>query len=156
MRYLTGVTGPDVDPHRFHPRLGLLAQPDSYGPATVRTWPVWGADNGCFALVLQDGMTLDLPWSDFDALFIGGSTAFKLGPMVQRIVLEATRRGVPPHMGRVNSHRRIALAAAMGCSSADGTFLRTAVSVNVPKMLHWFTKLDQGVQGVLPPTVPRS
>lgn len=217
MRYLTGVTGPDVDPHRFHPRLGLLTQPGNYGPSTVARWPVWGADNGCYslrgkpfdherwyrwldslpregclfasapdvlhwrgvecfgdaaatleqaetylplirswgfpaALVLQDGMTPEiLPWAEFDHLFVGGSTVWKVGPVAHLIIAEAVERGIATHMGRVNSHRRIALAAAMGCTSADGTFLRRAVRTNVPRMLQWFDKLDCGVQGVFEP-----
>ena len=33
------------------------------------------------ALVAQDGLTIDAcPWADIDALFIGGTTAWKLGP----------------------------------------------------------------------------
>jgi hypothetical protein len=54
-------------------------------------------------------------------------------------------------MGKVNGHRRLGLAAGMGCASADGTYLRFGPRENVPKMLHWLTKLDQGVQGVFIP-----
>ena len=217
MIYLTGVDGPDVAPYRSHPRLGLLNQPDSYGPEATARWPTWGADNGCYALrgrpfdhdrwlrwldslprlgcrwaaapdvlhwdgpvcwgdaaatlahaetylplirslgfpaalVLQDGMTPDvIPWADLDAVFVGGSDAFKLGPDAHRIVRAAVERGTPAHMGRVNSHRRIALAAAMGCATSDGTFLRRAVRANVPRMLRWFDKLDRGIQGTFPP-----
>lgn len=219
MRYFTGSTNPtDVDPYRFHPRLGLLAQPGNYGHSTVSRWPVWAADNGCYslrgrpfkadhwyrwldslpregcffasspdvlhwkddgtcygdapatlaqaeiylplirswgfpaALVLQDGMTPEtLPWGEFDMLFIGGSTYWKVGPIAHAIVLAALERGIQTHMGRANSHRRVALAAAMGCVSADGTYVKHGPRTNVPKMLHWFDKLDQGVQGVFLP-----
>jgi hypothetical protein len=104
------------------------------------------------ALVLQDGMSPDMiPWSEVDAVFVGGSDGFKLGSVAHQIVQAAGERGICAHMGRVNSHRRIALASAIGCQTADGTFLRTAVSVNIPKMLHWFDKLDQGIQGTFAP-----
>jgi hypothetical protein len=37
--------------------------------------------------------------------------------------MEARRRGVWTHMGRVNSERRLRYAALIGCQSADGTYL---------------------------------
>jgi hypothetical protein len=56
------------------------------------------------------------------ALFIGGATdQFKLGPEVEAIVAEARARNVWVHMGRVNSLRRLAYAASIGCDSVDGT-----------------------------------
>lgn len=77
------------------------------------------------ALVAQDGLeALPVPWDDFDALFIGGSTAWKLGESAHHLAAEAKRRGKWVHMGRVNSLRRLRLAHAMGCDSADGTYLR--------------------------------
>jgi hypothetical protein len=218
MRFLTGVTGPDIETYRHHPRLGLLVQPSSYGADTVAKWPVWAADNGCFALrgkpfdrgrwlrwldglpragclfacapdvlhwegkvctgdavatlaqaeeylplirsmgfpaalILQDGMTPEvIPWDELDWLFVGGSDDFKMGQVAHRIIQEATARRIPTHMGRVNAHGRLAYAAAIGCSTADGTFLRFAPKVNVPRMLRWFDKLDGGVQGVFTAT----
>lgn len=77
------------------------------------------------ALVAQDGLEdLGVPWDDFDALFIGGSTEWKLGEAAHLLAGEAKRRGKWLHMGRVNSLRRLRLAQAMGCDSADGTYLR--------------------------------
>ena len=77
------------------------------------------------ALVAQDGLeNLTVPWDDFDALFVGGSTAWKLGEAAHRLAAEAKRRGKWVHMGRVNSLRRLRIAQAMGCDSADGTYLR--------------------------------
>jgi hypothetical protein len=67
------------------------------------------------AHVAQDGQeALPVPWDDFDALFIGGSTAWKLGPAARLLVAEAKARGQWVHMGRVNSLRRLRYASAIG------------------------------------------
>lgn len=77
------------------------------------------------ALVAQDGLeALDVPWDEFDCLFIGGTTEWKLSEHAYRLVAEAKRRGKWTHMGRVNSWRRFRTAAAAGYDSADGTVLR--------------------------------
>lgn len=90
------------------------------------------------AFVLQDGATDDLiPWDDFDCLFIGGSTEYKLGSEARAYVAEAKARGKWVHMGRVNSEKRWLYAAAIGCDSVDGTFLTFGPDVNLPKLLAW-------------------
>lgn len=53
-------------------------------------------------------------------IFIGGSTSWKEATAVQWGAL-ARRRNCYLHMGRVNSARRIAICAAAGASSFDGT-----------------------------------
>lgn len=74
------------------------------------------------AFVLQDGATdfYDVP-HDAGALFVGGSTGFKLGEVAERIVGEARRRGMWVHMGRVNTVRRLRYAASIGVCSVDGS-----------------------------------
>lgn len=90
------------------------------------------------AFVAQDGLEhLEVPWDAFDVLFIGGSTEWKLGPHARRIAIEAKRRGKHVHMGRVNSARRFEYAAAIGCDSADGTFIAFAPDVNLGRALSW-------------------
>ena len=90
------------------------------------------------ALVAQDGLeSLEIPWDAFDALFIGGSTEWKLGIDAARLVLEARRRGKWVHMGRVNSRRRFRYAASLGCDSTDGTFLVYGPTSNLPTLLSW-------------------
>lgn len=90
------------------------------------------------AFVLQDGATDDLiPWDDFDALFIGGTTDYKLGPDARQYAAEAKRRGKWLHMGRVNSERRYRYAAAIGCDSVDGTYLTFGPNENLPTLLAW-------------------
>jgi hypothetical protein len=77
------------------------------------------------ALVAQDGLEgLPVPWDDFDALFIGGTTGWKLSDAAADIAQEAKRRGKWVHMGRVNSLRRLRYAESIGCDSADGTVLK--------------------------------
>jgi hypothetical protein len=77
------------------------------------------------ALVAQDGLTpATTPWNELDALFIGGTTTWKLSDAVRALVSEAKRQGKWVHMGRVNSLRRLRIAHAMGCDSADGTVLQ--------------------------------
>jgi hypothetical protein len=90
------------------------------------------------AFVAQDGLEdLVVPWDEFDVLFIGGSTEWKLGPHARAIAREAKARGKWLHMGRVNSQRRFAYARAIGCDSCDGTYLTFGPRVNLPDVLAW-------------------
>jgi hypothetical protein len=95
------------------------------------------------ALVAQDGLErLNIPWNDFDVLFIGGSTGWKLGEAAHELADEAKRRGKWLHMGRVNSLRRMRLAHAMGCDSVDGTFLRFGPDVLLPRLRGWIDDIE--------------
>ncbi len=83
------------------------------------------------ALVAQNHSELyEIPWDEFDCLFLGGDTA--------------KRRGKWVHMGRVNSHRRLRYAATIGCDSADGTVLRfrNREAEGLATISWWF---DQGI-----------
>ena len=94
------------------------------------------------AIVLQDGASSsDVPWDECDALFVGGSTQWKVGPEARALCREAVGRRKWVHMGRVNSERRFRYAAAIGCDSADGTYLTFGPDVNLPKLLSW-TRLN--------------
>lgn len=101
------------------------------------------------AFVAQDGLTIEsTPWDDLDVLFIGGSTAWKLGPQARELAGEAKRRGKGVHCGRVNSGRRLRYAAAphpfgLGADSVDGTFLTFAPEANLPRLNRWFRDLEQ-------------
>lgn len=97
------------------------------------------------ALVAQDGLQdLPVPWDDFDALFIGGTTTWKLGPHARHLTREAKARGKWVHMGRVNSDRRYRYAAWTGCDSADGTFLTFGPDVNLLRVRAWLRTVPQG------------
>ncbi len=95
------------------------------------------------ALVAQDGLeALDVPWDAFDVLFIGGTTAWKLGPHARSLVSDALRHGKRVHMGRVNSCRRLRYAEAIGCHTVDGTYLTYGPDTNLPRLLPWLTPQD--------------
>jgi hypothetical protein len=66
----------------------------------------------------------EIPWDEFDCLFLGGETRWKLGAGARALTEQARREGKWVHMGRVNSERRLRYATLIGCDSADGTFLR--------------------------------
>lgn len=91
------------------------------------------------AYVIQDGVDeTPVPWGQFDCMFIGGSTEFKGTAVVYDLVQEAKQLGKWVHMGRVNSYRRVAYAAKIGCDSVDGTFLAFGPDVNMRKLEKWF------------------
>lgn len=95
------------------------------------------------ALVAQDGLEhLVVPWDDFDALFIGGSTEWKLSREAAGLAVEAKRRGKHLHMGRVNSRRRWSYAEHLGCDSVDGTFLAFGPDVNLRRLRRWTDQLS--------------
>jgi len=101
--------------HRWWPTVDTLGYP-----------PAYVAQNGCTAI--PDGTR---------ALFVGGDTAWKLGPEARHLVALALRRGLWVHMGRVNSLRRLRYAADIGCDSADGTYLAYGPDVNLPRLIDW-------------------
>jgi hypothetical protein len=90
------------------------------------------------ALVAQDGLEkLSVPWDEFDVLFIGGSTDWKLGRWAALLTAAARLNGKHVHMGRVNSLRRMRYATSIGCDSVDGTYLVFAPDKNLPRLLGW-------------------
>lgn len=95
------------------------------------------------AFVAQDGLEgMAVPWGAFDVLFIGGTTAWKLGAAARRIVATSNDHGIPVHMGRVNSFRRLRYADAIGCASADGTYLTYGPDLNVERVLWWLREIN--------------
>jgi len=96
------------------------------------------------AFVLQDGETVDgIDWDLIDAVFVGGSTEWKLSQHAAEIVRHAKSLGKWAHMGRVNSYKRMRLAAAIGCDSVDGTFLVFGPDVNEKRLIDWLTRMRQ-------------
>jgi hypothetical protein len=90
------------------------------------------------ALAAQNGLEpLTVPWDRLDVIFVGGDTRWKLGPAARSLVTEARHRGKGVHLGRVNSERRLHYAAAIGCDSADGTYLAYGPDRNLPRLLWW-------------------
>lgn len=96
------------------------------------------------ALVAQNGLEdLAVPWDDFDCLFIGGDTDWKLGAAAYRLIAEARRRGKWVHMGRVNSRRRLRYAHHSDCDSVDGTYLAFGPDVNLVKVKRWVREIEE-------------
>jgi len=96
------------------------------------------------AFVVQDGETSGkILWDELDAIFIGGSTEWKLSQAAADIVAEAKRKGKWVHMGRVNSFKRMRLAAAIGCDSVDGTYLAFEPDNRKGKIREWINQLNE-------------
>lgn len=95
------------------------------------------------ALVAQDGMvSSDLPWDDFDVLFVGGTTDWKLSEAASELARESKRRGKHTHLGRVNSRKRLRFAKAVGYDSVDGTYLTFGPRVNLERLLRWLEEVN--------------
>ena len=113
-------------PNRRHCK--FVAAPDVVGSAirtlecfehwygTLHGWPV--------ALVAQDGVEhMRIPWNLIQAVFIGGSTEFKVGRHAAAIVKAAKCMGKWVHVGRVNTPNRWDYFEEIGADSCDGTGL---------------------------------
>lgn len=114
------VTAPDV----LERRADGTIRGDSR--ATVEKFARWARVIRAFgfppALVLQDGITSgDIPWDHVDALFVGGSTAFKYSPIVCDLIAIARARGKHTHMGRVSGPGRWHHARDIGVLSYDSS-----------------------------------
>lgn len=72
--------------------------------------------------VSQDGVKIEeVPWDNFDCIFIGGTDNHKLGTEAELVIKEAKKRNKWVHIGRVNSVRRI--LKFWEADSWDGTSL---------------------------------
>lgn len=113
--------------------------------ATARRFVRWRdrvAAAGPVALCAQDGLRSP-PWDELDALFIGGSTNWKVSNDARRLVLEAKERGKWTHMGRVNSTRRVLIAKAWGIDSIDGSSVSMFTDTHLPRRLYDAAALTQ-------------
>lgn len=106
----------------------FINAPDVVGnhKATLKRFGVWERmiHNMGFpvAFTLQNGCTKDeVPWNRCEAIFIGGDTRFKYTKQVREIVVEASKRKIWVHNGRVNTPERIKYSRVIGCTSFDGT-----------------------------------
>lgn len=111
-----------------------VACPDVVGDAggTWRQYHLWAPVMRSLglpvALVLQDGLeklkhraSLPCEWDNLAAVFVGGSTNWKLSDYAADFVREAKRRGKLVHAGRVNSLKRIEYFADLGADTFDGS-----------------------------------
>lgn len=101
-----------------------------------------GGPLGPDAALVVEATGEPIPWDAFDVLFLGGDDRWKLRlPGTRMLVWTARARGVPVHMGRVNSFTRLWLAQVWGCTSADGTFLAFGPDANLPRLIRWLDDL---------------
>lgn len=133
---------------RYAGQCRFVAAPDVVGDATAtllrfKLWlPTLKYYGLPVALVAQDGLErLPIPWDDFDALFIGGSTEWKLSIHAARLAIEAKRRGKWLHVGRVNSNIRLNHSEDfLVADSVDGTGYAKFSDAMLPRALR---KLEQ-------------
>jgi hypothetical protein len=87
-----------------------------YWYGRLAQWPL--------ALAAQDGLeNLPIPWDAINAIFIGGSTDWKLSRQAAAIIKAAKAMDVWVHVGRVNTPGRFEYFEALGADSIDGSGL---------------------------------
>jgi hypothetical protein len=97
------------------------------------------------ALAGQDGLEDCLvPWESFEALFLGGSTRWKLSQAAGDLAHEARRRGKTVHMGRANSRQRFWVARTFGCDTLDGSRV-SRWPCHLADALRWLREIEQGL-----------
>lgn len=107
-------------------RCMFVAVPDVVGSArrTLEIFDKWKSklSNWPLALVAQDGLEdLSIPWDDISAIFIGGSTEWKLGKNAEAVIKCALALDKWVHVGRVNTPNRLDKFTNMGVHSVDGS-----------------------------------
>ena len=106
-------------------RCKFVAVPDVVGNGR-RTLEVFrhfeGLDDWPLALVLQDGVEdLDIPWQEIAAIFVGGTTHFKMSQAASDLVKAAGLLEKHIHVGRVNTPDRWKHFADLGAHTCDGS-----------------------------------
>lgn len=126
----------------------FVACPDAVGDAraTLAMFRAWRGEVALsgqpVAFVGQDGAEgLELPWDDFAAYFVGGSTRWKLSAASAGLCAEARRRGKWLHVGRVNSLRRMRAALDLGAGSVDGSSASMFGEKYLPTYCGWLDAL---------------
>jgi hypothetical protein len=105
-----------------------VAVPDIVGSArrTLELFEHWSPKLSAWrlALVMQDGQEdMGIPWKSIDAIFIGGSTGWKLGPHAAAAIKTAKAMEKWVHVGRVNTPARFEYFEDLGADSIDGSGL---------------------------------
>lgn len=116
--------------------VATLAQFKDYAPRIRKLgYPV--------AYVAQDGAE-HLPFPRrFDALFVGGSTEWKLGEGAEECIKRAQKLGKWVHVGRVNSRKRIQHFALLNVDSLDGTHIVFKPDVRIKELIRWTAQAAQ-------------
>jgi hypothetical protein len=146
------VVCPDV----FDPAAGV-GDPDATWARSERWFEVVRDLGFPVALALQDGAEAHLStWDEadrYDAVFIAGSTDWKLSQAARDCCFEAQLLGKWVHVGRVNSWERISHVAAWAVDSVDGTFLKH-VPPHDRQLAGWVRALDERGPGLFPEYLP--
>ena len=116
---------------KHEPRRALcrfVAAPDVVGSAmrTVECFRHWQPklSNWPVAFVCQDGQeSMGIPWDNIAAVFVGGSTEWKMGKHAAAIVKASKVIGKWCHIGRINTPGRLEYFEELGADSCDGTGL---------------------------------
>ncbi len=106
----------------------FVAVPDVVGSArrTLECFRCWQPrlEGWPIAFVCQDGQEdIEVPWDCCEAVFIGGSTEWKMGGHAAAIVKAAKVIGKWCHIGRINTPGRFEYFEKLGADSCDGTGL---------------------------------
>jgi hypothetical protein len=95
------------------------------------------------ALVAQDGCYHKyLPWKQFDVVFIGGTTDWKLSQAAADIISAGKDKGKWVHVGRVNSYKRLRVMDVLGADSVDGTCIAFAPDENLANVVRWLGRVN--------------
>lgn len=113
----------------YRDRVRFVSAPDVVADAETtlerfETWqPIITRDYKLpVALVLQDRMTpASVAWDLIDAVFVGGSTEWKLSSHARELIYHAQRRGKWVHAGRCSTKKRINYFRSLGINSIDST-----------------------------------
>jgi len=141
-------TGLDVDAWidmlnelRGLPGCLFVVVPDKVADAktTLKMWQRWSPVVHAYgypaAFVAQDGCQ-DVPASAAE-LFIGGTTDYKLSREARDLVDFAHATGRWVHMGRVNTRKRMRIAASWGVDSIDGSKFSRWSETHLPTGIAW-------------------
>jgi hypothetical protein len=100
------------------------------------------------AFAAQDGIeNLPIPWKHITAVFIGGTTEFKVGDKAKAVIRAAQAMGKYVHVGRVNTPGRFEYFDSLGVDSIDGTGLSryTHMRERIWKAYNQPNLLDEGL-----------
>ena len=127
----------------------VLANPVKTRKLFDEWWPIISDRELPIAYVSQDGeQSSSIPWEFISALFVGGTTQWKLSHASKKLVVEAKRKGKWTHMGRVNHYKRLRTAFGWGIDSVDGTSMSRYGDTYLKEFLSFVHSLN--AQEVIP------
>lgn len=98
----------------------------------IKGWPL--------ALTAQDGLeNLDVPWDEFDVLFVGGGDPWKDSKASTDLVRTAKALGKHVHIGRVNTYPRYKKFSDLGADTCDGS--------GVARYSHMLRDIERSLEG---------